>query len=63
MTLSTNDTGAPKLTSRVMGHKDVAFSQNVYEDPDDEALRRSTLPMDAFLDDCGGDEEGATAAD
>lgn len=64
MTLSTNDTRAPKLTSRVMGHKDVAFSQNVYEDPDDEALRQSTLPMDAFLGDGGDDyEEGAVAAD
>jgi len=47
-----------------MGHKNVAFSQNVYEDPDDEALRRSTLPMDAFLGDFGDDDgEGAVAAD
>lgn len=65
MTLSTNRTGAPKLTSMVLGHKDVTFSQNVYNDPDDEELRESTHQMDEFIevDELDQGVEGAKAAD
>ena len=62
MTHSTNMSRAPKLTSRVMGHKTVTFSEDVYNDPDDEALRESTLHMDEFLPDTDVDSAGEEAA-
>ncbi len=64
MTLATNDTGAPKLTSKVLGHKDVAFSQNVYQDPQNEDLRRTAIAMDDYLpDESAPEEEDRQAAD
>lgn len=62
MTHATNGTRAPKLTSRVMGNKTVTFSEDVYNDPDDEALRESTAHMDAFLPDADSGSEGEEAA-
>ncbi len=62
MTHSTNMSRAPKLTSRVMGHKTVTFSEDVYNDPDDEALRESTRHMDEFLPDTDVDSAGEEAA-
>lgn len=51
MTLATNDTGSPKLTSTVLGHKDVTFSQNTYQDPQREDLRRTAIAMDFYIPD------------
>ncbi len=66
MTLATNDTGSAKLTSKVLGHKDVAFSQNVYQDPQNEDLRRTAIAMDDYLPDeieSALEEEDPQAAD
>lgn len=62
LTDATNGTRAPKLTSRVMGHKTVTFSEDVHDDPDGEALRESTAHMDAFLPDPDVDPEEEDAA-
>lgn len=61
MTHATNMSRAPKLTSRVMGHMTVTFSDDVYNDPDDEALRESTRHMDEFLPDTDVESEGDEA--
>jgi len=69
MTIATNDTGSAKLTSEVLGHKDVAFSQNTYQDPQQEDLRRTAVAMDAYVPDeevpegDAPDADGAHAAD
>lgn len=49
MTLTTGSTRLPKLTSRSLGHGTVTFSDDAYNDPDDEALREDTATMDGFL--------------
>jgi integrase len=49
MTLSTGSTRLPKKTSRVLGHGTASFSDDVYNDPDQEELRESTDVMDGFL--------------
>ena len=63
MTIATNDTGSAKLTSEVLGHQDVSFSQNTYQDPQQEDLRRTAIAMDAYIPDEDVTDEDVPDAD